>query len=60
MLKSFNSEQHTYIPFTLEKLNKAWIFVLGGPEDDRLGRNMSPGHIYLTYLLTYSMAQSPS
>ena len=28
------------------KLNNAWIWVLEGPEDDLLGRNMSPWHIY--------------
>ena len=27
------------------KLNNAWICVLEGPEDDLLGRNMSPWHI---------------
>jgi len=25
-----------------EKLNNSWICFLGGPEEDRLGRNMSP------------------
>ena len=25
-----------------EKLNNSWIYFLGGPEDDLLGRNMSP------------------
>ena len=25
-----------------ENLNNAWICALGGPEDDLLGRNMSP------------------
>jgi len=30
----------------VDKLNNSWICFLGGPEDDRLGRNMSPSHIY--------------
>jgi len=29
-----------------DKLNNFWVCFLGGPEDDRLGRNMSPCHIY--------------
>ena len=29
------------------KLTNAWIHVLEGPEDDLLGRNMSPWHVYL-------------
>ena len=29
------------------KLNNTWICVLEGPEDDLLGRNMSPWHVYL-------------
>jgi len=28
------------------KLNSCWICFLGGPEDDLLGRNMSPWQIY--------------
>jgi len=28
------------------KLNNSWTCFLGGPEDDLLGRNMSPWHIY--------------
>ena len=30
----------------VEGLNNSWICFLGGPEDDRIGRNMSPWHIY--------------
>ena len=29
-----------------KKLNNSWICFLGGPEDDLLGRNMWPWHIY--------------
>ena len=29
-----------------DKLNNSWISFLGGPEENRLGRNMSPWHMY--------------